>query len=419
MINAAPSPRRTEMLETPKAGGPKKPVNGGFGQTRIGKMRLVCPNCSAQYEIDGSMIPADGRDVQCSNCGHTWYELPGPSAETKATSQNLFHEDADKSGGSGFDPDEEDAFDESAEETLSSRAATRPTSLSRTDFADLSAEDFASDFLASDDDETVDDQREENEPEPETSLDETSSAMAALASAARDSAEDDDDFAEEDEVWGDSDEPTWNDDDPDDDTDVMPIAPSPGTPRRPADMAALDILREEAERELSQRRAPPSDSLETQTDLGLDDIRNRRTPSRALRARMAHLGEEIPEEDTPEEEFRTEVSDRMTRLAEPSSEPDDDDDGYEEPRRDLLPDIEEINSTLRKPYADAGGADARQRSGFRAGFLLMVLLAGAAIFAYAQAPAIARALPETESSLISYVDWANGLRDQVDDLIGN
>lgn len=37
-------------------------------------MRLVCPNCDAQYEIDDGLIPENGRDVQCSNCGHTWFE---------------------------------------------------------------------------------------------------------------------------------------------------------------------------------------------------------------------------------------------------------------------------------------------------------------------------------------------------------
>lgn len=37
-------------------------------------MRLVCPNCDAQYEIDDGLIPQSGRDVQCSNCGHTWFE---------------------------------------------------------------------------------------------------------------------------------------------------------------------------------------------------------------------------------------------------------------------------------------------------------------------------------------------------------
>ena len=45
-------------------------------------MRLICPNCSAQYEIDASLIPDEGRDVQCSNCGHTWFELPPPPADT-------------------------------------------------------------------------------------------------------------------------------------------------------------------------------------------------------------------------------------------------------------------------------------------------------------------------------------------------
>jgi predicted Zn finger-like uncharacterized protein len=39
-------------------------------------MRLVCPNCEAQYEVDDSAIPASGRDVQCSACGHGWYHRP-------------------------------------------------------------------------------------------------------------------------------------------------------------------------------------------------------------------------------------------------------------------------------------------------------------------------------------------------------
>lgn len=39
-------------------------------------MRLTCPNCDAQYEVDAAVIPAEGRDVQCSSCGHTWFQLP-------------------------------------------------------------------------------------------------------------------------------------------------------------------------------------------------------------------------------------------------------------------------------------------------------------------------------------------------------
>lgn len=44
-------------------------------------MRLQCPNCDAEYEVDASAIPYDGRDVQCSNCGHGWYQTH-PDFET-------------------------------------------------------------------------------------------------------------------------------------------------------------------------------------------------------------------------------------------------------------------------------------------------------------------------------------------------
>ncbi len=37
-------------------------------------MRLVCPNCGAQYEIEASLIPEPGRDVQCSSCAHQWFQ---------------------------------------------------------------------------------------------------------------------------------------------------------------------------------------------------------------------------------------------------------------------------------------------------------------------------------------------------------
>ena len=37
-------------------------------------MRLICPNCVAQYEVDEDVIPTEGRDVQCANCGHNWFQ---------------------------------------------------------------------------------------------------------------------------------------------------------------------------------------------------------------------------------------------------------------------------------------------------------------------------------------------------------
>lgn len=46
-------------------------------------MRLVCPNCAAQYEVDDNAIPKTGRDVQCASCGNTWFQEP-PSVKTQA-----------------------------------------------------------------------------------------------------------------------------------------------------------------------------------------------------------------------------------------------------------------------------------------------------------------------------------------------
>ncbi|HEY0214188.1 MAG TPA: zinc-ribbon domain-containing protein [Paenirhodobacter sp.] len=41
-------------------------------------MRLICPGCGAQYEVDDGIIPDAGRDVQCSACGHVWFQKSRP-----------------------------------------------------------------------------------------------------------------------------------------------------------------------------------------------------------------------------------------------------------------------------------------------------------------------------------------------------
>ncbi|MTH78961.1 zinc-ribbon domain-containing protein [Paracoccus aestuariivivens] len=41
-------------------------------------MRLTCPRCAAQYDIPDSVIPASGREVECSACSHVWHQdAPG------------------------------------------------------------------------------------------------------------------------------------------------------------------------------------------------------------------------------------------------------------------------------------------------------------------------------------------------------
>ncbi len=46
-------------------------------------MRLTCPNCGTQYEIDAALLPAEGREVQCSACGHVWFQdAPGTATRS-------------------------------------------------------------------------------------------------------------------------------------------------------------------------------------------------------------------------------------------------------------------------------------------------------------------------------------------------
>ena len=36
-------------------------------------MIITCPNCNKQFQIDNSLIPDDGRDLQCGSCDHVWF----------------------------------------------------------------------------------------------------------------------------------------------------------------------------------------------------------------------------------------------------------------------------------------------------------------------------------------------------------
>ena len=79
-------------------------------------MRLICPNCDAEYEVDGTLIPQAGRDVQCSNCGHAWFQ-PSPLAEAEAEEEAaLFAPGGQVPGASGAadDAPEVEAVAESA-----------------------------------------------------------------------------------------------------------------------------------------------------------------------------------------------------------------------------------------------------------------------------------------------------------------
>lgn len=86
-------------------------------------------------------------------------------------------------------------------------------------------------------------------------------------------------------------------------------------------------------------------------------------------------------------------------------------------RRSLLPDIEETNSTL-SGGPDQGGTVRRPpqdpRSGFRAGFGLMMLVVVAAASAYGLAPRIVDVVPESAPAMTRYVGTVDHLRRQLD-----
>ena len=35
-------------------------------------MIITCPNCNRKFKIDNSLIPDEGRDLQCGSCNHVW-----------------------------------------------------------------------------------------------------------------------------------------------------------------------------------------------------------------------------------------------------------------------------------------------------------------------------------------------------------
>ena len=172
--------------------------------------------------------------------------------------------------------------------------------------------------------------------------------------------------------------------------------------KRGLDPEVASVLREEAEREAEARRGD-TDGLETQPDLGLDDAAeiaaNRSAAARARMARLRGLDETSPEAEA-------------SGAAASGS------------RRDLLPDVEEINSTLRASEDREDGEDAevlseeelvekKGRSGSRLVTRLILLVVLFGVLVYVFAPQIIAALPQSEPYLVPYVDWANTLRAQI------
>jgi predicted Zn finger-like uncharacterized protein len=268
-------------------------------------MRITCPNCGAQYEVDDTLIPEAGRDVQCSNCGKGWFQARNPEpVET-------------------FE-DEPDAAEPAVAVEDTVMAATVAESV----------------------EEVVAKVTEPEAPPPAPVAEKAPPAPSML----------------------------------DDDEDEGPALP----PRKP-DESVLSVLREEAQREIAQRRQETA-GIETQPELGLAEPVERRTaPAPDMVAGTAVAGAA---------------------------------------RRDLLPDIDMINSTLRsdaeRGAAHAGGDDemvVERRRGFRMGFGIVLLIVAVLIGLYAAAGWLAQTVPALAPMLAAYVEMANGFRAWIDGLL--
>lgn len=265
-------------------------------------MRLICPNCGAQYEVPDDVIPENGRDVQCSNCSHTWFETPGASIEREEEGDEIVHE----------------------------IASDEPY-------------DFASE------------QEPESAPEP--------------------GAEDELEYADDDEN-GFGEEP-------------------PQPQRRTLDPSIAEILREEAELEAAQRRAESS-PMESQPDLGLD------------------VAPAPPPPVSPEEQRSEEARRRMARLRGEAVPPPSAPHAH---RSELLPDIEEINSTLRSTAERSATRPAYQEEpvpeksgGFGLGFGLVTLVALVGLGVYLFADLVSANVPALAPWVALFVEWVDGVR---------
>ncbi|MEP6016956.1 MAG: zinc-ribbon domain-containing protein [Paracoccaceae bacterium] len=287
-------------------------------------MRLICPNCDAQYDVPDSVIPTEGRDVQCSSCSTTWF-------------QNHPDHQPDESG------------------TTSTEAS--PDKAPSKDDADVAAKPPAAK------------KRAKSKPKPkkkpvkkptESSDPEDSSAEATKEDVAED-------------------------------TEAGPQA-------RKLDSSVEAILKAEADRETEARE---QDSLETQPGSDVDDG--------LVEKAIKDLTSE-PTAQTGDENVAA-VAAGAAAIATTDAA-----------RRDLLPDIEEINSTLRSSNDrddtpvlttedETDEPVVKKRSGgFRRGFVMVVALAAIAGLVYVYAPQIAQKFPQADATLNSYVAYVDSAR---------
>ena len=57
-------------------------------------MIITCPNCNKQFKIDNSLIPDEGRDLQCGSCNHVWfYKIEEEKNEVLKLDEEIINKD--------------------------------------------------------------------------------------------------------------------------------------------------------------------------------------------------------------------------------------------------------------------------------------------------------------------------------------
>ena len=57
-------------------------------------MIITCPNCNKQFKIDSSLIPNEGRDLQCGSCNNVWfYKIEEEKSDTLQLKEEIVKEE--------------------------------------------------------------------------------------------------------------------------------------------------------------------------------------------------------------------------------------------------------------------------------------------------------------------------------------
>ncbi|APX89551.1 hypothetical protein BV394_07345 [Brevirhabdus pacifica] len=411
-------------------------------------MRLICPNCDAQYEVGDGVIPPEGRDVQCSNCGHTWFQVsetadgrpdepvttpPPHVAQPRSRGMRQDSRIHDPVGGAT-------AAAAAGQDVASDAATDAGSPQAGQDNGEAAA--FFGDVAA----DAGDSQRDDTQLYED---DEELAGSAPTSAPAADDAEEDEFEASLRAALGDDGLPEDGDDEeeggdhaapdadratPEDPAGTSlpaggPLSQREQIPRRPLDPEVAEVLREEARREAEARRAEIN-RLESQPDLGLDS--GAPHDATAARSRLPSWQEgDEPEMPAPSAQASAQAAAEAGAAgaaagahghatAIPGRPGVDQDD-----RSEMFPDIEEVNSSLTAttdrsadpdaPVTEEDAAEESQRTGFRLGFLLMVLLAAAGVALYRFAPEVVDRIPEAGPLLDRYVETVDVARLRLDD----